>query len=767
MKNFSDIYKREFAVGAGLLSAFLALRFLPDADFAFSLCFGLYAASLLCGAGLLPSAAAYGLSGAFFGMDVFLYTAVSLIVSVAVMFLLKALKKNISRRWVAAALFLGQIFFLAYNSPSAEVIIAKAVCASSAFVFCAVSFYAIKCVFVRGLKYRLDTDEKICLAVFAVCLSAGLAGINPWGVPLLRFAGGFAVLMSLYVFGGYTCMMTAVLTGAGGAFGTGTLTDIAVFALWGVAACSFRRVRPLCAFSVPLIDLIVKYVFVGQTISVQGTAALVAGCVVFLLVPKSAVAAWHDKFGRGGESYAARSIVSRAKNNISRKLYDLSEVFFEMKLGFQGMVKGVLPREQAKVMLAKEVSETVCKDCAERTACWRVNMEKTEKAFINMTDGALDRGKATVLDLPNAMTQKCKRLPAVLSGVNQAVERYKNYYTVATNNDNSRLLIGEQLGGVANIMKNLSEQAKESSSFDREKEAALFEELTRGGVLIKEAVVASGKDGFCVTVVVESDAGKTKPVGGMVSRVCGVRMMLTETLATRSKNWVVMTFLPAPRFDVVFGFSAAKKSGSEISGDTHTFLRIDEHRFLIGLCDGMGSGVSAEKASGTAISLIENFYKAGFDNETILTNVNRLLTLSQDETFTAVDIAVVDLGAGICDFIKIGAPCGFVKSGGNVEIISAGSLPLGVLEEMKPCVTKKALADGDIIVMASDGVTDAFVTKERMAAEIDETVFKTPQETADILLKAAVDACGGETKDDMTVIVAKIFETDAGRGAAG
>ena len=143
MKNFSDIYKREFAVGAGLLSAFLALRFLPDADFAFSLCFGLYAASLLCGAGLLPSAAAYGLSGAFFGMDVFLYTAVSLIVSVAVMFLLKALKKNISRRWVAAALFLGQIFFLAYNSPSAEVIIAKAVCPSSAAVVCAVSFYAI------------------------------------------------------------------------------------------------------------------------------------------------------------------------------------------------------------------------------------------------------------------------------------------------------------------------------------------------------------------------------------------------------------------------------------------------------------------------------------------------------------------------------------------------------------------------------------------------------------------------------------------------
>lgn len=752
--------KHQNAIFKGLLlfAALIILRFANNANFSFALCFGLYVASLFCGIGLLPASIAYGLSCAFFGQLLFFYGAVSLAVTVAIVLLLKALHKNVSRLWFFAILFLGQIFFLAFDTNTAQILIEKAIYFCVTFVFALVSFYTIKSVFVRGLKYKLNTDEKICISVFIICLSLGLSNINPFDVPLLRLFGGFALLAGLYIFGNFTCLMSAILMGSGSAFGTGTLTDVAIFAMWGVVAVSFKQIKPLAVLSVPLMDFVVKYFFQGHLISIQASAALIVGCLAFLCVPNSVLSKWNDKMGRNGEHYAVRSIVNRTKNNLSRKLYDLSEIFFEMKLSFLGMVKGVLPREQAKVMLAREVSEEVCHDCPERTVCWRTNMEKTEKAFLSMMEGALDRGKATVLDLPNAMTQKCKRLNSVLSGVNQSVERYKNYYAVATNNDNSRLLIGEQLAGVSSIMKNLSELSKVQSAFDREKERALFEELTRVGVLVKEAVVTSENANLFVTIVVEAGDYKKPCVGETVSRVCGVSMMLTETQTTQSKNWVVLTYVVAPKFDVIFGFAAVKKNGSEVSGDTHTFLRIDEHKFLLGLCDGMGSGVNAEKASSTSISLIENFYKAGFDNETILTSVNKLLSLSQDEVFTAVDVCVMDLQEGICDFIKIGATYGFVKSKNSVEIISAGSLPLGVLEEMKPCITKKALSDGDTVVVVSDGITDAFATKEELATKIAQIALKTPQETADVLLAAALEKDGNEAKDDMTVVVAQIFE---------
>lgn len=758
MKRISKKHQSIIFKGLILFAALIILRFSNGVSFSFAMCFGLYVASLFCGIGLLPASVAYGLSSVFFGQLLFFYSGVSLVVTVALVLLLKALHKNVSKLWFFAILFLGQIFFVAFETSTTEILIEKAIYFCVTFVFALVSFYTIKSVFVRGLKYKLNTDEKICISVFIICLSLGLSNINPFGVPLLRFFGGFTLLASLYVFGNFTCLMSAILMGAGSAFGTGSLVDVAVFAMWGVVAVSFKQIKPLAVLSVPLMDFIVKYFFQGHLISIEASAALIVGCLAFLCVPSSIHMKWNDKMGRNGEHYAVRSIVNRTKNNLSRKLYDLSEIFFEMKLSFLGMVKGVLPREQAKVMLAREVSETVCHDCPERTACWRTNMEKTEKAFLSMMEGAMDRGKATVLDLPNAMLQKCKRLNNVLSGVNQSVERYKNYYAVATNNDNSRLLIGEQLAGVSAIMKNLSELSKVQSTFDRDKERLLFEELTRSGVLIKEAVVTNENANLFVTIVVETGDYKKPCVGEIVSRVCGVTMMLTETQTTQSKNWVVATYVVAPKFDVIFGFAAVKKKDSEMSGDTHTFLRIDEHKFLLGLCDGMGSGTRAEKASSTSISLIENFYKAGFDNETILTSVNKLLSLSQDEVFTAVDISVIDLQEGICDFIKIGATYGYVKSKTNVEIISAGSLPLGVLEEMKPCITKKALSDGDMIVMVSDGITDAFATKEDLAIKISEIALKSPQETADILLAAALEKEGGEAKDDMTVIVAQIFE---------
>ena len=193
-----------------------------------------------------------------------------------------------------------------------------------------------------------------------------------------------------------------------------------------------------------------------------------------------------------------------------------------------------------------------------------------------------------------------------------------------------------------------------------------------------------------------------------------------------------------PNYEIAFGSSTMTKTGMKVCGDSKSLIRIDDGKYMVSICDGMGSGVNAEKTSSTAISLIENFYKAGFDNETILSSVNRLLSLAHDETFTAVDISVVDLRQGICDFIKIGATCGFVKNMDKVEIISAGSLPLGVLEEMTPCITKKALCDGDVIVMASDGIVDVFESKEQLASQIADMVLKTPQQMADAIMQQAL-----------------------------
>ena len=62
------------------------------------------------------------------------------------------------------------------------------------------------------------------------------------------------------------------------------------------------------------------------------------------------------------------------------------------------------------------------------------------------------------------------------------------------------------------------------------------------------------------------------------------------------------------------------------------------------LCDGMGSGERAARESRTAVTLMEDFYRANFDDKTILDAINKLLILSSsDDIFSTMDLCMVNL----------------------------------------------------------------------------------------------------------------------------
>jgi hypothetical protein len=59
--------------------------------------------------------------------------------------------------------------------------------------------------------------------------------------------------------------------------------------------------------------------------------------------------------------------------------------------------------------------------------------------------------------------------------------------------------------------------------------------------------------------------------------------MIDKVENTDNSDWKVVHFMPRPEFDVEFGFKSEKKTGSEISGDTHSFLKIAGNKFLLAL----------------------------------------------------------------------------------------------------------------------------------------------------------------------------------------
>ena len=192
------------------------------------------------------------------------------------------------------------------------------------------------------------------------------------------------------------------------------------------------------------------------------------------------------------------------------------------------------------------------------------------------------------------------------------------------------------------------------------------------------------------------------------------------------------------------------------TADTHSLTKLGGEKFMLAICDGMGSGEKAHRKSETSINIIENFYKAGYDDQTILSSVNNLLNLDGDNVFSALDVSVVDLKNGEADFIKQGATVGFIKGAEGVSKIESNSLPLGVLDEVTPRVTKTVLSPEDYVVMLSDGVVDS-LGEEKVVEFLQNTKAKGAQEMADNLLTYAKKVQKNYPQDDMTVLVGKLF----------
>jgi serine/threonine protein phosphatase PrpC len=210
------------------------------------------------------------------------------------------------------------------------------------------------------------------------------------------------------------------------------------------------------------------------------------------------------------------------------------------------------------------------------------------------------------------------------------------------------------------------------------------------------------------------------------------------------------------------GIATATKYGESASGDTHAVIKIDERRFMIALSDGMGSGEYARKISESTISLLESFYRAKMPSELILSTVNKLLSFNREETFACVDIGIVNLDTGRTDVVKIGSPMGFILSGNTLRVLDSSSLPLGILDALRPDTATYALQAGDVLLFLSDGITSAFPSTADLYETLKHLPDTNPQQIADDLLSYALSLYGGTAKDDMTVLAVRLFKNTRG-----
>jgi stage II sporulation protein E len=669
------------------------------------------------------------------------------------------IKKKINIVSLSVFSVLSQTAYIYYNCYNNNKIIATivSIIIGEVFLFCCINL--VKMV-ITTLGFKMSVDSIISIGMFVVGVVCGLNGISVYEVNLGIIICLLFILVNTFVLPLNYSLFLSIMMGLGCAVQSGEVVNLAMFPLMALICYLFKGKYKVYSL-ISLISVEILFMFYLNTYELFNVYSLIeiaVSSILFYLIPTKQLYKLELMMNKEKNRISTRSMINRSRLMVSKKLCYMSDVFNEMNCVFRKMIKGNLPLDDAKNMLCNELAENICENCSEKGNCLRINGAMTKQIFFDLFTAGFDRGKATVIDLPSYITGKCKFVNELLNEANTLISQYKHYSNMVQNLDSSRILIAEELEGISKIMRMLSSQINTNLSFDVEKENDLINELNYYSIICLEVMIYCKDEKMIeASVVVRNEDSQNELIQKCLEKTCKQKMIKTSCSFAFEAGFSLIEFKSAPIYNIIFGYSAQSKSNQEISGDNYSLLKIDDSKYLMALCDGMGNGEKANKTSDLAINLIENFYKAGFDNEIILSCVNKLLSLNNEDNFTALDIGVIDLRKNFADFVKLGAPYGFIKHSDSVSIINGGALPIGILDEVKPEISKMTITNNDMVIMMTDGITEAFGDKQSLSDFINNLKCVSPQEVADSILEKATKYNGGFAKDDMTILVGKVF----------
>ena len=126
-----------------------------------------------------------------------------------------------------------------------------------------------------------------------------------------------------------------------------------------------------------------------------------------------------------------------------------------------------------------------------------------------------------------------------------------------------------------------------------------------------------------------------------------------------------------------------------------------------------------------------------------------------------MDICHVNLFDGHAEFIKLGAAASFIWRQERIISLRSVTLPAGILKQVEPEKNEMLLKDGDMILMVTDGVTDALGGEAETGAwlkgKLSAFPMSNPQDAAEYILQEAKKERRDGRRDDMTVLAGRFW----------
>lgn len=598
-------------------------------------------------------------------------------------------------------------------------------------------------VLLGRFSARPSAAEGISLCAVLVCLGLTLGGFNAGGVHI-GMGVAFCFILFTTALGAKSALSGGVSIAVGFALKIGGAAAMTLLAAVTVTVAFSGLMRGLHSAIGIMLGAALGVLLGTNAVGVGFDALVMAiGAIPYCAVPKKAMRKIKSYFDFDGTArLAVRHYINRSRADSGNKLLCVASAFDESARLISSF--GQEPNDIGAV--AGALGERFCPYCVNKTSC---DIFTREAAFRTVAANAC-AGKTVMGELPDFFISTCTRTAEVISACTDIAESAKKT-AIRTESENvAKEIVTERMSAVKELLSSLGKNQALPVGFDGDSEQYVKRELSLSGVDCAEAFVT--KTG--VTAIVRTAAAESNRIARAVSTALKKKYEVRLLEPTQAAGWSVAECAPRPAYEAVYARVGVSKDGG-VSGDSYAFKRIDG-KFLVALADGMGSGETAGAGSDSAVELIECFYRAGFDSESVLTGVNRFLKLPGAERYSAADVAVCDLDTAVVDIIKLGSPPCYIKTADTVLRIEGASLPIGVLEEMRPHTVKKKLYPGQMLILMSDGVSDCF-EGDALPDYINGISSHNPESAASAVLSRALENVGGTPRDDMTVVAFRVF----------
>jgi sigma-B regulation protein RsbU (phosphoserine phosphatase) len=202
-----------------------------------------------------------------------------------------------------------------------------------------------------------------------------------------------------------------------------------------------------------------------------------------------------------------------------------------------------------------------------------------------------------------------------------------------------------------------------------------------------------------------------------------------------------------------------------VGGDYYDFVQLGPDRVGLVLADVAGKGMSAALLMANLQASIRSQYSVASENlPQILESVNRLFyENTESNRYTTLFAGSYDDGTRRLRYVNCGHnPPLVLRRDGSVERLSATATVLGLFEQWQCSMNEVQLQPGDLLVLYSDGVTEASNEREEEFGEsrlIQVLEANRDLETSALLTKLLEDVhtfSAGRQSDDVTAIVARV-----------